>query len=180
MGGHKSWKISGEHRDRLMARCRARVFTLHGLVALRHDRAKAPWLLDSPINGQHLRTSVKTLQVPTFSPGGIIIMDNLGAHESSAIRQAKTKMPYHKPSQGYSKPSNQAQYSSELIRKVQPRRLKFLARIKAKWFSSEEKHSAHATTTLGLNHKKKPRRILSGVCWSAEAVSPISPCRDLP
>jgi len=33
MGGHKPRKISGEHRDWLMARCRARAFTLHGLVA---------------------------------------------------------------------------------------------------------------------------------------------------
>jgi transposase len=33
VGGHKPRKISGEHRDWLMARCRARAFTLHGLVA---------------------------------------------------------------------------------------------------------------------------------------------------
>jgi len=33
MGGHKPRKISGGHRDWLMARCRARAFTLHGLVA---------------------------------------------------------------------------------------------------------------------------------------------------
>ena len=33
MGGHKPRKISGEHRDWLMARCRAHGFTLHGLVA---------------------------------------------------------------------------------------------------------------------------------------------------
>ena len=33
MGGHKPRKISGEHRDWLMARCRAQAFTLNGLVA---------------------------------------------------------------------------------------------------------------------------------------------------
>jgi putative transposase len=32
MGGHKPRKISGEHRDWLMVRCRERAFTLHGLV----------------------------------------------------------------------------------------------------------------------------------------------------
>lgn len=32
MGGHKPRKISGEHRDWLIARCRAGAFTLHGLV----------------------------------------------------------------------------------------------------------------------------------------------------
>ena len=33
MGGHKPPKISGEQRDWLIARCRARAFTLRGLVA---------------------------------------------------------------------------------------------------------------------------------------------------
>ncbi len=32
IGGHKPRKISGEHRDWLVERCRARAFTLHGLV----------------------------------------------------------------------------------------------------------------------------------------------------
>jgi putative transposase len=33
MGGHKSRKIAGDHRDWLIARCRAADFTLRGLVA---------------------------------------------------------------------------------------------------------------------------------------------------
>src|ERR1700726_3262086 len=33
MGGHKARKISGEHRDWLIERCRTRDFTLRGLVA---------------------------------------------------------------------------------------------------------------------------------------------------
>jgi transposase len=33
MGGHKPRKITGEHRDWLIARCRAGDFTLRGLVA---------------------------------------------------------------------------------------------------------------------------------------------------
>jgi putative transposase len=33
MGGHKPRMISGAHRDWLLARCRARAFTLRGLVA---------------------------------------------------------------------------------------------------------------------------------------------------
>jgi transposase len=32
MGGYKPRKISGAHRDWLVARCRAQAFTLHGLV----------------------------------------------------------------------------------------------------------------------------------------------------
>ena len=33
MGGHKPKKISGEHRDWLMQRCRDKAFTLRGLVS---------------------------------------------------------------------------------------------------------------------------------------------------
>jgi putative transposase len=33
MGGHKPRTISGEHRDWLIARCRARDFPLRGLAA---------------------------------------------------------------------------------------------------------------------------------------------------
>lgn len=33
MGGHRPKKIAGEHRERLLVRCRAAEFTLRGLVA---------------------------------------------------------------------------------------------------------------------------------------------------
>jgi putative transposase len=33
MGGHKPRKIAGAHREWLLARCRARAFTLRGLVS---------------------------------------------------------------------------------------------------------------------------------------------------
>ena len=38
MGGQKPKKISGEHRTWLVARCRDRAFTLHGLVAEMGER----------------------------------------------------------------------------------------------------------------------------------------------
>ena len=38
MGGHRPKKIAGEHRDWLIARCRAADFTLRGLVAELGDR----------------------------------------------------------------------------------------------------------------------------------------------
>jgi len=41
MGGHKPKKISGEHRTWLVARCRDRAFTLHGLVAELGERGLA-------------------------------------------------------------------------------------------------------------------------------------------
>src|SRR5271169_3522489 len=57
------------------------------LAALRHDRIEAPWLLDSPIDGESFRTYVEKVLVPTLRPGDIVIMDNLGSHKGKAVRQ---------------------------------------------------------------------------------------------
>jgi transposase len=62
--------------------------TMTFLAALRHDRVEAPWLLNRPINGQRFRIYVEKVLAPTLSPGDIVIMDNLGAHKSNAVRQA--------------------------------------------------------------------------------------------
>jgi transposase len=57
------------------------------LAALRHDRIEAPWLLDSPIDGESFRTYVEKVLVPTLRPGDIVIMDNLGSHKGKVVRQ---------------------------------------------------------------------------------------------
>jgi transposase len=62
--------------------------TMSFLAALRHDRVEAPWLLDRPINGQRFQTYVEKVLLPTLGHGDIVIMDNLGAHKSKAVRQA--------------------------------------------------------------------------------------------
>ena len=62
--------------------------TMTFLAALRHDRVEAPWLLNRPINGQRFRIYVEKVLAPTLSQGDIVIMDNLGAHKSTAVRQA--------------------------------------------------------------------------------------------
>jgi putative transposase len=62
--------------------------TMTFLAALRHDRVEATWLLNRPINGQRFRIYIEKVLAPTLSPGDIVIMDNLGAHKSSAVRQA--------------------------------------------------------------------------------------------
>jgi putative transposase len=41
MGGHKPHKISGDHRDWLVARCHERAFTLRGLVVELGERGLA-------------------------------------------------------------------------------------------------------------------------------------------
>ncbi len=62
--------------------------TMTFLAALRHDRVEAPWLLNRPINGLRFQTYVEKLLVPTLSQGDIVVMDNLGAHKSKAVRKA--------------------------------------------------------------------------------------------
>jgi len=57
------------------------------LAALRHDRIDAPWLLDRPIDGESFRTYVEKVLLPTLRPGDIVIMDNLGSHKGTAVRQ---------------------------------------------------------------------------------------------
>lgn len=62
--------------------------TMTFLAALRRDRIDAPWLLDSPINGEKFQAYVEKVLVPTLRPGDIVVMDNLGSHKGKAIRQA--------------------------------------------------------------------------------------------
>ncbi len=62
--------------------------TMTFLAALRQDRVEAPWLIKGPINGERFRLYVEQVLVPTLSPGDVVVMDNLGSHKSSAVRQA--------------------------------------------------------------------------------------------
>lgn len=57
------------------------------LAALRHDRITAPFVLDGPINGEAFVAYVAQELVPTLSPGDIVVMDNLGSHKSTKVRQ---------------------------------------------------------------------------------------------
>ena len=62
--------------------------TLTFLAALRADRIDAPCVIDGPINGQSFLAYVEQVLVPTFSPGDIVIIDNLGSHKGKAVRRA--------------------------------------------------------------------------------------------
>jgi transposase len=62
--------------------------TMTFLAALRHDRVEAPWLIEGPINGQTFRLYIDEVLIPTLRSGDIVVMDNLGSHKSSAVRQA--------------------------------------------------------------------------------------------
>lgn len=58
------------------------------LAALRCGGITAPCVFDGPINGECFRAYVDQQLVATLQPGDIVIMDNLGSHKSSAVREA--------------------------------------------------------------------------------------------
>lgn len=62
--------------------------TMTFLAALRSDAITAPCVFDGPINGESFLLYVQQILVPTLRPGDLVVMDNLGSHKASAIRQA--------------------------------------------------------------------------------------------
>jgi transposase len=49
---------------------------------------EAPWLIDSPINGDRFSRLCGGVLVPTLRSGDIVIMDNLQSHKRRAVRDA--------------------------------------------------------------------------------------------
>ena len=62
--------------------------TMTFIAALRHDRISAPWVIDSPINGELFTLYVEKVLAPTLAPSEIVILDNLGSHKGKAAREA--------------------------------------------------------------------------------------------
>jgi transposase len=62
--------------------------TLTLVAALRHNGVVAPCVFDAPINGRSFLAYVRQILVPTLRPGDIVVLDYLGSHESSAVREA--------------------------------------------------------------------------------------------
>ena len=54
---------------------------------MRHDGLAAPCVFDGPINGICFRAYVEQVLLPVLKPGDIVVMDNLGSHKSTAVRQ---------------------------------------------------------------------------------------------
>jgi transposase len=57
-------------------------------AALRHDGLTAPMMLDGPMNGEAFLAYVVQVLAPTLKPGDIVIMDNLGSHKVTGVREA--------------------------------------------------------------------------------------------
>ena len=65
----------GRQGDRLLRRQLARPVT-------------APMVLDGPMTGQAFLASVEQVLIPTLKPDDIVVMDNLPAHKTAAVRDA--------------------------------------------------------------------------------------------
>lgn len=55
---------------------------------LRLSGMTAPMIIDGPMNGPAFLAWVEQVLTPTLSPGDIVVMDNLPAHKSAAVREA--------------------------------------------------------------------------------------------
>jgi transposase len=74
-------------------RCRAPVPHGHWKTttfvgALRLEGMTAPMVLDGAMHGAAFLAYVEQVLAPTLTPGDIVIMDNLPAHKSAAVRHA--------------------------------------------------------------------------------------------
>ena len=56
--------------------------------ALRRTGMTAPMVLDGPMNGVWFLAYVQQVLAPTLKPGDVVIMHNLAAHKSPAVRDA--------------------------------------------------------------------------------------------
>jgi len=84
----RGWAAKGKRLHGFAPHGRWRTLTFVG--ALRCDRICAPCVFDGPINGACFRAYVEQLLVPTLAPADIVVMDNLGSHKSTAVRDAVT------------------------------------------------------------------------------------------
>ncbi len=58
------------------------------LAALRHDRLRAPLLIDGPPDGAMFLAYMRECLGPTLQPGGLVICDNLASHKVAGVRAA--------------------------------------------------------------------------------------------
>jgi hypothetical protein len=61
--------------------------TTTSVAGLRLSGFTAPMVLDGPMNGPWFLTYVREVLAPTLTPGDVVVMDNLPAHKSAAVRQ---------------------------------------------------------------------------------------------
>jgi transposase len=58
------------------------------VAGLRTTGVTAPLVIDGAMNGDTFRAYVEQVLAPTLQPGDIVIMDNLGSHKVTGVREA--------------------------------------------------------------------------------------------
>jgi transposase len=58
------------------------------VAALRRDGLTAPMVLDGPMTGEAFLAYVEQVLIPTLQSDDIVVMDNLPAHKTAAVRAA--------------------------------------------------------------------------------------------
>ena len=61
------------------------------VAALRRDGLGAPMVLDGPMTGEAFLAYVEQVLIPTLKPDNIVVLDNLPAHKTAAVRAAIVK-----------------------------------------------------------------------------------------
>ena len=82
----RGWALKGERLVDYAPHDHRKTTTF--LAALRHDGLTAPAVFDGPINGASFLAWVEQLLVPTLCKGDVVVMDNLGSHKVSGVREA--------------------------------------------------------------------------------------------
>jgi len=62
--------------------------TITFVAALRHDKMVAPMVVDGPMTGEMFLAYIEQCLVPVLRREDVVVMDNLGAHKVSGIREA--------------------------------------------------------------------------------------------
>jgi transposase len=82
-------------RGRAPKGCRLVAAAPHGhwhtttfLAGLRHDRLVAPAVFDGAINGASFKAYVEQALAPTLTVGDVVVLDNLGSHKVTGVREA--------------------------------------------------------------------------------------------
>jgi transposase len=61
--------------------------TVTFVAAMRQDGLTAPFVIDQAMNGAIFVEYVRQCLLPTLTPGDIVVMDNLSAHKTDAVRE---------------------------------------------------------------------------------------------
>ena len=74
--------------------------TVTFIAALRHDRVRAPFVLECAMNGEMFRAYVEQFLAPTLKKGDIVFMDNASVHLVEGVEEAieaRGAIPFYLP-----------------------------------------------------------------------------------